>query len=181
MHAKASIVPYLCMNPQGCEQPNPEDFEAQIEAVRAHGADGFIVWRYGGPGNAPGDPYDTDITPYLEIIDMPQVFSISYISHSITDTTATISWITDVEATSVVEYSTSPLFNATKEYYDPENFDYWDVDHIEGTILEVRTNVTEHSMTLTGLELGKIYYYRVQSEDQHGIATSEVYTFEISS
>jgi len=168
---KAALAPFLTN-----QYPNvvpPEDFKAQIDTAREYGADGWVIWRYGGPGDS--GPEKPDIRDYLSIIDMPQTFSLNNINCDISGTTAIITWTTDLPATSKVEYSTSPLFNATKENYPPENFDYWDIDHIEGTIIEDSTSVTSHSITITDLEEGMPLYFRVQSQDQSGIATSQVY------
>lgn len=172
---KVEVAPFLTN--QYPDVISPEDFKAQVDTIRAHGADGWCIWRYGGPGDT--GPEKPDIRDYLSIIDMPQTFSLYNISCAPGGTNTTITWTTDIQSTSKVEYSTSLLFNATKKYYAPQDFDYWDIDYIEGTIVEVRTNVTEHSITLIDLEPGMLYYYRVQSEDQSGVATSQVHTFEL--
>lgn len=176
---KAAIAPFLTPEPNFPDGPAipPDDFKAQVDAVRVHGADGWVIWRYGGPGDT--GPSKPDIRDYLSVLDMPQTFSLRDITSEKLGLNVSISWITDIPATSKVEYGTQPLFNATKKYYEPEEFYYWDIDHINGTILEIRANVTTHTITLTGLEAGKLYYYRVQSGDQSGIATSKVYTFEL--
>ena len=154
----------------------PSVFKDKVEAVRDMGADGWIIWRYGGPGDGAGSSAP-DIRNYLSIIDMPDVFSLENIQVSSGDTEATITWTTDLPATSKVEFNTSSLFNASFRYASPVDFHYWDTDHIAGTIIENNTPVTNHSIMLTDLSPATKYYFRVQSEGSGGTATSKVLTF----
>jgi len=155
---------------------DPWDFKAEIDLVRSMGADGWIIFRYDGPGDGEGSN-SPDIRDYLSIIDMPDVFSLENIQVSTGENHATISWTTVLPATSRVEYSTSPLFNASWEYNPTVGFHYWDIDHVLGTNIEDNSNVTTHSITLTNLTPETKYYFRVQSEGSGGIATSKVLTF----
>lgn len=155
----------------------PDQFKLQIDLLREEKCDGWIIWRYGGPGDySSGAP---DIRDYLSIIDCPQTFALRNVTATPDMTTATISWATDLPATTQVECSISPLFNASFVYSSASDFHYWDIDHAVGTIVEDTTPVTYHSITLTDLQEGTKYYFRVQSHDQFGIATSKVYTFEL--
>lgn len=154
----------------------PAGLKNLIDLVRSLGCDGWIIWRYGGPGI---DGAPVDITPYLSILDIPDVFSLRNIQVSPSDTQATVTWITELPATSKVEYSMSPLFNASWELWRGD-FNYWDIDHVAGAIAEDNTTVTDHSITLTGLSPETKYYLRVQSEGSGGIATSKVLTFTTS-
>lgn len=151
---------------------NPEEFKAQIEKVRQLGADGWIIWHYGGPGDNSPAP---DIRDYLSIVDMPDVFTLGNIKVSTGETQATITWITDLPATTKVEYNTSSMFPAFWRQWS--DMYYWDIDHISGIIVENSTLVTSHSVTLTDLLPGTKYYFRVQSQDPSGIASSTVLTF----
>ncbi len=148
----------------------PSELKAEVDVLREEGADGWMIWRYTGPGVG-----GVDIQPYFEAIDRPQTFLLKKIKAVPTAKACTITWTTDLPATSKVEYSTSPLFNASRKYDQAQDFDYWDINHVEGTVVEDATLVTSHSITLTGLQEGMLYYYRVQSGDQSGIATSRVY------
>jgi len=152
----------------------PEQLEAEVDVLRQEGADGWIIWKYGGPG---ASEVGEDIQPYLDAIDLFPVFSLMNTRFSTTPYTCTITWTTGLPATSKVEYSTSPLFIASRKYDSANDFDYWDIDHVLGTIVENATPVTDHSITLTDLLPGTEYYCRVQSEDSNGIAASRVYTF----
>jgi len=157
-------------------QKTPAEFKAIVDKVREAGTDGWIIWRYGGPGvQSAGDLID--ITPYLDLIDLPNVFSLHNIQVSAAGTETTITWTTDLPTISKVEYSTSPLFNSSFEYKASLDFHYWDIDHIAGTVIEDNTPATNHRTTLTGLLPETKYYFRVQSEGSGGILTSKVLTF----
>ena len=147
-------------------------FVGVVNKVRSMGADGWIIWRYGGPGiDSGGELFD--IRPYLNAISLPDTFALG----NIEVTGSTISWTTSLPATSKVEYSTSPLFNASKKYSSEVDFHYWDVDYVGGLIRQDSTAVTAHSVTLTGLMPNTKYYFRVQSVGPGGTATSAVLTF----
>jgi len=154
----------------------PEEFEAEINLVRQKGLDGWIIWRYGGPGSDAPHP---DIRDYLSVIDMPQVFTISHINVEVTSNTATISWFTDVHSTSSVEYSTAPLFNASWQVWG--GFHYWNITYNRGTIVEHNDNVTIHSITIDGLASNTTYYFRVHCKGESGIATSKALKFTTTS
>jgi hypothetical protein len=168
-------IPLVAFLSTGETEPvNPSIFKQEIDLVRSLGADGWIIWRYGGPGVESGGAL-FDITNYLSTIDLPYVFSLLNIQVSPTKTEATITWFTDKPATSKVEYSTFPLFNASWEIW--RDFYYWKINHINGTVIEDVTLTTDHNVTITGLSLGTKYYFRVQSKDSSGVATSNVLAF----
>ena len=165
-------IPLVAFLDAGRKVLTPELFKQEIDLVRSLGLDGWIIWRYGGPGvTLPTH----DIRTFLSAIDLPPVFTLKNIQTSTTSNSATITWTTDLPATSKVEYSTSPLFTASWKLWQ-EDFNYWDIDHAAGTVVEDNTPDTSHSVTLTGLLPGK-YYFRVQSQGSGGIATSKVLTF----
>ena len=168
---KAQLVPFLTNAYPSTVSPN--NFAQQVQAVRDQGCDGFIVWRYGGPGENFDGP---DMRNYFDIIDMPDVFTMWDIMVAESSDSATITWTTDLPATSKIEYSTSPLFTASYLWHD-WGMNYWDIDHVAGTVVEDDSPVTEHSIALTDLEPETKYYFRVQSADSGGIATSKVLTF----
>ena len=168
------LVAFL-MNDMKADSPTPELFKAEVDLVRNKGLDGWIIWRYSGPGGElEGSP---DITQYLEVVEMPEVFSIFDIKVIVNKTSATITWKTELPATSLVEYNTIPLFNASKEIWS--DFYYWNITHIQGNVITNNQNVTEHDITLISLLSGTKYYFRVQSKGISGTATSKVMTFTI--
>jgi len=155
------------------EDLTPDQFKAEVEYVRSRGLDGWIIWRYGGPGTDEPNP---DIRDYLSVVSMPSVFSINSIQVEMNNqTAATITWTTDMPATTIVEYGTNPLFNASWEIYG--GFHYWNITRNECIIIINMTNVIMHSVTLNNLTPGTKYYFRVQSEGSSGIASSETLTF----
>ncbi len=176
LEGKVPLVPVLSNAWPGIV--DPEIIRQQLNAIRAAGADGFCIWRYGGPGDNSGAP---DIRNYLgPPFNLYPTFSMTNINASPGVNSCQITWTTDLPATSKVEFSMSPLFAATMET-DPTQMDFpfWDVDHVLGTVASDSTFVTNHEITLTGLSSGKKYYFRVQSQDPNGIATSKVYIFEL--
>jgi len=158
----------------GLSAKNATNFAAQVEYIRSRGVDGWIFWRYGGPG-VESEGALTDITPWLAAVSMPQTFTLGNIQVSTTETSATITWITTLPATSKIEYSILPLFNATWEIWG--NFPYWHINHIPGTIIENITLVVNHNITLTNLTSNTKYYFRIQSEGPGGVVTTETLTF----
>jgi len=154
----------------------PEEFKAEIDVLREEGVDGWIIWKYGGPGAG-----GVDIRDYLNVFDLPPVSSMKELTVYLNEQnkSATVTWTTDIPATTRVEYSTSLLFNATWIYDPGWDFNYLDIDHNQGTNAQNLENVTQHAITLSNLDLNTTYYFRVQSQSQ-GIATSKVYKFSIS-
>ena len=83
--------------------------------------------------------------------------TISNVSASTTETSATITWTTDELASSQVEYGTTSAYGSSSPA-TPAN------DPSSGTSI----GVTSHSVQLTGLEPGTQYHYRVRSKDASG-------------
>ena len=154
----------------------PEEFAAQVDYVRSRGLDGWIIWRYSGPGGY--IPNARNIIDYLSAIDLPNTFLIRNIQVSVGSTNATITWLTDLPATSKVEYSTAPLFGAVLRTQN--GFNFWNITYTLGMIESSDANVTKHSITLTDLAPNTTYYFRIQSQDTSGIITSEIKTFTTS-
>jgi len=153
---------------------NATNFATHIAYIRSRGLDGWIFWRYGGPGVDSGGQLE-DITPYIEAITKPNIFELGNVQVFVNETEATISWTTTLPTTSKVEYNNSPLFTATWETWG--GFPYWRINHIQGNIAEDNKNVTIHTLKLTNLQPGTTYYFRVQSQGDSGIVTSKVYNF----
>ncbi|MCK4478505.1 family 10 glycosylhydrolase [Candidatus Bathyarchaeota archaeon] len=154
----------------------PEEFKAEIDILREEGVDGWIIWRYGGPGAG-----GLDIRDYLNALNLSPVFSMEGITVYLNEQneSATITWTTNIPTISRVEYSISPLFNVNWQYDSKWNFSYLDIEHIEGEVVENLQRVIDHSITLANLDPNATYYFRVQSQDS-GIITSKVYEFSIS-
>jgi hypothetical protein len=154
----------------------PEEFKAQVDYVRSKGLDGWIVWRYSGPGGyLSGAP---NITDHLAVLDMTATFAVTNINVETTLDSATITWLTTLPATSKVEYSTNPLFNAS--WMVQSGFHFWNITYTPGVMIIDYANVTEHSVTITGLSPETRYYFRIQSVGTSGTVTSKVMTFTTS-
>jgi hypothetical protein len=153
-----------------------EEFKAQVDYVRSRGLDGWIIFRYSGPGGyLSGVP---NITDYLAVLDMPATFAITNINVEITSDSATITWLTTLPTISKVEYITNPLFNAS--WMVQSGFHFWNITYTPGAMIIDYANVTEHRVTITGLSPGTRYYFRIQSMGTSGTVTSKVMTFTTS-
>jgi len=79
----------------------PENFKQRILKLQQLGADGWLVWKYGGPGDISGD--GPDFTEYVDAQQLEPIVTISNIKvSSISEDSVEISWITNIPATSVV-------------------------------------------------------------------------------
>src|SRR5204862_7323443 len=77
---------------------------------------------------------------------------------AVTASASTVSWSTDEQATSQVEYGTTTAYGSSTA--------------LDGTL------VTSHSQTLASLSPSTTYHYRVKSSDAAGnVATSGDFTF----
>jgi uncharacterized lipoprotein YddW (UPF0748 family) len=169
------VVPFIDTVVDGVS--TPENFAQRVDKLRQMGADGWIVWRYGGPGDGQGSNAP-DIRNYLSLLQLPSTFTLDSMQVSIGQTGANISWTTKLPATSRVEYGTDSLFNATFKYASVTNFNYWDVDPVQSHVAESSLAVTNHTIELIGLSPQTTYYFRVQSKSISGVATSQVLKFE---
>jgi len=185
---KIPFAPFLCDDP-GCNvgsgYPTTDIFSSQISYTR-NVSDGFLIWRYGGPGQGNTGDALTDIRTYLNKINETNpngwfdTFSLSNVRvENIDDTSVSVKWSTTLPTNSTVEYNTSQLFVAVKK--TTTRLNYLDMEHVTGKTSSDSSNVTEHSITLTGLQKGIIYYYRVQSGDNFELLSSKIYNFSIGS
>jgi hypothetical protein len=108
------------------------------------------IWVYFRQANFGGSSIKFNVPPNGPAITNVQATSVS-------DTSQTITWTTDVNSSSVVEYGLTTAYGSTKT----------------GT-----GNVKNHSVTLTGLTKGTTYNFRVKSTDSDGrTSVSPNYTF----
>ena len=168
-------IPFLAFISTGVTAPfAPSDFKAVVDKVRSINADGWIIWTYGGPGC----PYNfPDIRNYLSLVDLPDTFAVSNPQITVNPgrTQVTVKWTTELISTSKVEYSTNQLFTATKKHFIATDFDYWDMDHNTGTIVQDLVPTTQHEIAFPIVAYQTVYF-RIQSQDSSGTATSEVMT-----
>jgi hypothetical protein len=151
----------------------PQEFKALVDYVRSRGLDGWILWKYSGPGGyLSGSP---NIVDYLSAINMTETFTVTNINVETTANSARMTWLTTLPTTSKVEYSTNPLFNAS--WMVQSGFHFWNITYALGAMMIDYANVTEHSVTITDLSPGTKYYFRIQSVGTSGTVTSKVMTF----
>jgi hypothetical protein len=153
-------------------------FAQQVDVIRSLNSDGFIIWRYEGPGlGGENGPYD--VRQYLSALPMPPTFSIVSVGFDILDdgSSATITWTTTAPSTSKVEYKNAILFNGTLKVGDQYGrvFEWVDVDYSgNSSIIEDVGLQMNHQITIP---LNGTTYFRVQSMDSQGLTvTTKVYS-----
>lgn len=142
----------------------------EIDYLRSIGCNGFIIWRYSGPGFNTGD--GDLITQYLSTIQNSSakgafpVFTQSQPSLQ----GSNITWQTSLPTTGKVEYSSSPLFMATPK--NGSRLSYVDMDYVNGTILYEPTPTQDHLITVP---ISPPFYFRIIDVDSNIELASPVY------
>jgi len=159
------LVPFMTQGGPGADASSPipiATFITQINYLRSSGCNGFIFWRYGGPGlSETGTPF-TNIVPYLSAIKnncTNGAFPV-FLQSSPTTQGSTITWLTSRSTIGEVEYSSSPLF-----YSIPENgtyMPYIELGYSKGTILSESAESTSHSIVVP---LSQPFYFRIIDAD----------------
>jgi hypothetical protein len=180
-HGECALVPFITDMPNigaGNWTGMPVgDFANVANSVVQGGSDGWAIWSYNGPGEGGSDPYVNSV-PYLQNLNLTtSAFTMgNVIASNLSSTSEQITYQTNALENTTVEYSSSPLFTSTFTS-EPGGSSCTVVIYDAGTIVSNSTTTTSHSTTLTGLTTGTKYYFRVQSQDSSGTATSEVSTF----
>jgi len=167
------LVPFISPGSPGSGiSPVSTDFWVQeIDYLRQIGCNGFIIWRYCGPGF---DETGTklDITPYLAAIrDSCAKGAYPVFTQSqplITD--SLITWWTSLPTTGTVEYSQTPMFTATSK--NGSLLPYVDIDYVPGTILSESAPTQNHEITVP---LSPPFYFRMRDVDPNVELASPVY------
>jgi len=150
----------------------PENFQQRIAKLKELDADGWLVWKYGGPGDNGDGP---DFTQYVDASQLDPILEISNIKvRAVSNDSVEISWSTNIPATGKVEIASQPFF--TYSLSPSGTIDYWDVTYTPGQFYQEQTKTTSHSIIIRGLTPNTKYYFRVQSTGS-GTATSEVLSF----
>lgn len=126
------------------------DYDFRISYNLQAGETYYIsVLHYGDNGTGDYTIRVVAPTPSLTITSGPS-------SSSVTQNSAVISWNTNINSNSIVEYGTTTSLGQSKSN---------------------ATLTTAHSISLTGLNPGVTYYYRVKSTANGVTATSSIYNF----
>jgi hypothetical protein len=168
---KVPTIPFLTIF-DGSVPRSTDNYVAQVRQMKQQGADGWILWCYGGPGML----YSSlvDVRPYIgalknaDLIMEPtwvvQNFSVSI---SPDETQATVTWTTTEPTQSRIEYANASLFGATERYGDfGRPLYYKDIDYVGGTELEDQTPKTNHSFTIP---ITNQTQFRIQCTDANGV------------
>jgi hypothetical protein len=156
----------------GIEAPRSIDtFVQTVRIIKQNGADGWFIWRYGGPGLT---AY-IDVRPYLQaLIDaglMPAVWSMENIQASKpSENELTVSWTTTTPTSGRIEYSEQPIFTAATRYGDFGRLIYYkDINYVGGTRKEDPTLKNSHVFTIPVTDKTE---FRIQSIDSTGVAVT---------
>jgi hypothetical protein len=172
---KIPVIPFTCYTLES--DPRPIDNWVQaVQIMKSYGVDGWIIWRYGGPGwNRPGY---SDIRPYLTALAdaglLEPVWAIQNFNVEIKGNYATISWTTTVPTNATIEYANGKIFYAS---IIGTNFHHKDIDYngTDSTKISNSTWSTFHSFTIPITENIR---FRIQCIDKNGIfiVTSKDYS-----
>jgi hypothetical protein len=168
------VVPFITQGGPGSDVGAPIPISTwlqQINYLRQSGDNGFIIWRYNGPGFSESPPW-TDVTPYLAAIQSSSANGAYPVfrqgSLSVAD--STITWQTSLATTGKVEYSSTPIFTSI-----PKNgtlLPYILILYMPGTILAESGPSLTHSITVP---LSPPFYYRISNNDSNVELDSPVY------
>jgi len=153
----------------------PENFAERVERLRSINADGFIVWSYGGAGDGWSYP---SITDYFDLTENIPIFEIYNISWKKQGDFLTVTWNTNYPASSKIEYSPQLMFETVKLHNDAVNFDYYKINHVEGSIIEEDAKTKDHAITfpLAGEEN---VYFRISSIGSLTATTEQFYSADL--
>jgi hypothetical protein len=175
---KIPMVPFITFLDMSIDEYTPmpiQNFIDVVSALKQNGADGYIIYKYGGPGfeDDPSPRKFADARPHLAaLIDaglIPPVWAIQNLAVTTNPekTQATISWTTTVPTTSKIEYSDNPIFVGTDRYGDfGRPLHYKDIDYVGGTVTEDTTLKTNHSFTIP---ITPSTQFRIQATDENGV------------
>jgi len=142
----------------GSVSPSSGEYEEGTQVtLTAVPASGYTVDHWGGDASGSSTTItitmdsDKSVIAHFKAVDViPPVISEVDISH-ITESNATINWVTDEPATSQVEYGTTDAYSSTTSLNEELN--------------------TSHSVTLTELQAETTYHFRIKSTDEAGNET----------
>jgi len=130
----------------------------KIHSVNIAGLDTFTDYYF----RVLSSDANSNATTSVEYSFRTSSFKITNVFANSATTTATINWETDEAAGSQVEYTNNADFTGT-------SFSFFDA-----------TATTTHSIELTGLQDGAVYYYKVHSSKDGYNQESPIYTFSTS-
>jgi len=167
------LVPFITQGGPGADVDSPIPINTwiqMIDTIRQKGCNGFVIWRYAGPGFTASD--FTDITPYLSAIrDSTTKGEYPVFKQSRPSAIgSTITWQTSLPTTGKVEYSQTPLFTAIPK--TGTHLPYLDIDYVAGTILS-EPSVTQNHLIV--VPLSPPFYFRIRDLDSNVELASRVF------
>jgi hypothetical protein len=153
---------------------SPKSINDVVEAIRRikdNGADGWIMWRYGGPGWGGSNP---DVRPYLAALKNAGLLGTTWAIQNFTVNViqeqgyAIISWKTTVLTKSIVEYSNTSIFVGMIRYGDSSRYiHYKDINYMGGNIVQDSEFKTDHTFIIP---ITAQTEFRIQSTDSAGVS-----------
>ncbi|MEM2507356.1 MAG: family 10 glycosylhydrolase [Candidatus Bathyarchaeia archaeon] len=177
VEGKVPTVPFITFLQLPDEfTPMPvETFVNIVRALKQNGADGWIIWRYGGPGFEQ-DPFRkfADIRAHLAALIneglMPPVWAIQNLQVTVMNAThVAISWTTTVPTNATMEYTDGKIFYANIRYGDfGRPIYYKDIEYNGTNTKKIYqfTYSTEHSFIMA---LTNLTQFRIQCTDINGV------------
>jgi hypothetical protein len=168
---KIPMIPFITYyHPTTGETYSIESLVQTVTEMKNRGADGWILWAYGGPGLDSMGGRLVDVRPYLSALFeaslMEPIWAIQNFSISRNATHITVSWTTTVPTTSKIEYTNGKIFNGTIRYGDFDRpFHYKKIDYFGGASITDATLKTGHSFTISVTDRIE---FRIQSIDANG-------------
>jgi hypothetical protein len=166
------LIPFVTQGGQDADVNYPLDnatWLSQIDYIRTK-CNGFIIWKYEGPGFVTGD--FTPLIDYLELINKSSTKGMftTFDQYRPSVSGSVIAWTTTVSTTGSVEYSTLPIFPGVP--YSGTKLYYMDIDYSPGTVITNSTASTQHVFTVP---IPPPFYYRVIDNDGNIELASHVY------
>jgi uncharacterized lipoprotein YddW (UPF0748 family) len=183
VNGKIQHIPFLRWDYDSSHYPRTpaqnQDFINQIEYVRSKGCNGWIVFRYGGPGDSPYNPAQS-VLDFLQTMKAAarlwNTFTLSDVVINKTAYGIEVTWNTSLPTTGKVEYSLTPLFNSQLQLWrgQTNELPFWEMTRNTG--IEVATELgpatLNHKVTIPTTS---DVYLRVQSADPSNTTSSEVF------
>jgi hypothetical protein len=157
---KVPIVPIIGGMETSSSDMTPAQLTACINLCRQKGTDGFLIYR-----QIPGF-----VQNYLSQIPKIPTFTMSDLQPHKNPESTTFTWTTSTATSSMIEYSTSPLFSVQELTWN--GFKYYEVTHSTTSAgLQNATLTINHSITIP-FNATTPLYFRVQSADANNILSS---------
>lgn len=174
---KIPMVPFITFLDMSIDEYTPmpiQNFIDVVSALKQNGADGYIIYKYGGPGweNDPSLRKFADVRPHLAALIqaglMQPVWAIQNFTVQVNGNYATISWTTTVPTNATIEYADGKIFYANVRYGDWDRPIYYKDINYNGTNSIKISNSTWSTTHSFIIPITPETEFRVQCSDAYG-------------